>query len=80
MPSAVATAGVGQKYGSGYGLGSKPDGWKGSWFVHVTGKSTMLENQELEPRTAELIVPAERVDALHRDHPRPDFQSIQYLS
>ena len=40
---------------------SKPDGWKGSWFVHRGQATTMLENQELEPRTTELMVPAERV-------------------
>ena len=42
-------------------LRSKPDGWKGSWFVHRGQATAMLENQELEPRTTELMVPAERV-------------------
>ena len=42
----------------------KPNGWKGSWFVHRGQGTTMLENQELEPRTTELMVPAERVRRL----------------
>ena len=40
---------------------SKPDGWKGSWFVNRRPSTAMLENQELEPRTTELMVPAEGV-------------------
>ena len=45
-------------------LRSKLDGWIGSWPVYRGQATTMLENQELEPRTTELMVPAERVRRL----------------
>ena len=38
-------------------LRSKPDGWKESWFVHRGQATTMLENQDLEPRILEIMVP-----------------------
>ena len=48
---------------------SKLDGWKGSWFVHRGQETTMLENQDLEPRTTELMVPAEGDGSQHRHQP-----------
>ena len=36
---------------------SKPSGWKGSWVEHRGQTTTMYENQVLEPRTMEEVVP-----------------------
>ena len=36
---------------------SKPSGWKGSWYKHQRQTTTMYENQVLEPRTMEEVVP-----------------------
>ena len=45
---------------------SKPGGWKGSCFVHRGQATTMLENQDLEPRTTELMVPGGGIGSLVR--------------
>ena len=42
-------------------LKSKPSGWKGSWYKHRGQTTTMYENQVIEPRIMEEVVPGEGV-------------------